>query len=107
MFGRARGSEQCGQPGITVSPKRVLGDTVRGVRHGAIETLRPSGPAQTRGANTVVVSERLAKLRSVLHYSGLPIDARTITDDLLAQEGYEVAKKTAVRAPGAGMTGGE
>ena len=51
--------------------------------------------------------ERLAKLRSVLHYNGLPIDARSITDDVLAQEGYEVAKKTTTRAPGAGMTGGE
>jgi 2-oxoglutarate ferredoxin oxidoreductase subunit alpha len=51
--------------------------------------------------------ERIAKLRSILHYNGLPIDARTVTDELLAQEGYEVAKKTTVRAPGAGMTGGE
>src|SRR5262249_49494311 len=34
------------------------------------------------------------KLRSVLHYNGLPIDARSISDDVLAQEGYEVAKKT-------------
>ncbi len=39
----------------------------------------------------------VAKLRSVLHYSGLPIDARSITDDVLAQEGFEVAKKTAAR----------
>ena len=38
--------------------------------------------------------ERIAKLRSVLHYNGLPIDARSVTDDVLAQEGYEVAKKT-------------
>jgi 2-oxoglutarate ferredoxin oxidoreductase subunit alpha len=51
--------------------------------------------------------ERIAKLRSVLHYNGLPIDARSITDDVLAQEGFEVAQKTAVRAVGAGMTGGE
>jgi 2-oxoglutarate ferredoxin oxidoreductase subunit alpha len=51
--------------------------------------------------------ERQMKLRSVLHYNGLPIDARSVTDDVLAQEGYEVAKKTAGRAPGAGMTGGE
>ena len=52
--------------------------------------------------------ERVGKLRSVLHYNGLPIDARSITDDVLAQEGYEVAKKTA-RTVGAssGMTGGE
>jgi len=52
--------------------------------------------------------ERQKKLRSVLHYNGLPVDARTITDDVLAQEGFEVAKKT-VRATGSssGMTGGE
>lgn len=49
---------------------------------------------------------RAAKLRSVLHYNGLPIDARSITDDVLSQEGYEVAKRTA-RAAGAGATGGE
>jgi 2-oxoglutarate ferredoxin oxidoreductase subunit alpha len=50
--------------------------------------------------------ERIAKLRRVLHYNGLPIDARSITDDVLAQEGYEVAKTTD-RVAGAGMTGGE
>jgi len=53
--------------------------------------------------------ERLMKLRSVLHYSGLPIDARSVTDDILSQEGFEVAKKT-VRVgdiAGGGMTGGE
>ncbi len=32
------------------------------------------------------VSE-LAKLRSVRHYNGLPIDARSITDDIMSQEG--------------------
>jgi 2-oxoglutarate ferredoxin oxidoreductase subunit alpha len=50
--------------------------------------------------------ERCAKLRSVLHYNGLPIDARSITDDVLAQEGFEVAKKT-VRTMSAGVAGGE
>jgi 2-oxoglutarate ferredoxin oxidoreductase subunit alpha len=50
--------------------------------------------------------ERCAKLRSVLHYNGLPIDARSVTDDVLAQEGYEVAKKATPRIS-AGMTGGE
>jgi len=52
--------------------------------------------------------DRQKKLRSVLHYSGLPIDARSITDDVLAQEGFEVAKKT-LRTAGSssGMTGGE
>lgn len=33
--------------------------------------------------------ERLAKLRSVLHYNGLPVDARSITDDVLGQEGLK------------------
>jgi 2-oxoglutarate ferredoxin oxidoreductase subunit alpha len=53
--------------------------------------------------------ERQTKLRSVLHYNGLPIDARSVTDDVLAQEGFEVAKKTArnVEAGLSGMTGGE
>jgi hypothetical protein len=45
------------------------------------------------------------KLRSILHYNGLPIDARSISDDLLAQEGFEVAKKTARMS--AGTAGGE
>ena len=54
-----------------------------------------------------VSPDRQKKLRSVLHYNGLPIDARSVTDDVLAQEGFEVAKKTAARSPGAGMTGGE
>jgi 2-oxoglutarate/2-oxoacid ferredoxin oxidoreductase subunit alpha len=55
-----------------------------------------------------VTPEQQTKLRSVLHYNGLPIDARSITDDVLAQEGFEVAKKT-VRTAGssAGMLGGE
>jgi 2-oxoglutarate/2-oxoacid ferredoxin oxidoreductase subunit alpha len=50
--------------------------------------------------------ERSAKLRHVLHYSGLPIDARTVTDDILAQEGYEVAKRS-TPASASSMTGGE
>ena len=48
--------------------------------------------------------DRVAKLRSVLHYNGLPIDARSVSDDVLAQEGYEVAT---VRPETAGSTGGE
>ena len=46
------------------------------------------------------------KLRSVLHYNGLPIDARSISDDVLSQEGYEVAKKATARMS-AGTAGGE
>ncbi len=31
--------------------------------------------------------ERIAKLRSVRYYGGLPLDARTVTDDVIKQEG--------------------
>jgi 2-oxoglutarate/2-oxoacid ferredoxin oxidoreductase subunit alpha len=34
---------------------------------------------------------RIAKLRSVLHYNGLPIDARSVSDEILAQEGLTAA----------------
>ena len=54
--------------------------------------------------------DRVAKLRKVLHYNGLPIDARSVSDEVLAQEGYEVANKVSnrnVEAGLSGMTGGE
>ena len=38
--------------------------------------------------------ERIAKLRSVRHYNGLPIDARSISDEILAQEGHEVVSRS-------------
>jgi 2-oxoglutarate ferredoxin oxidoreductase subunit alpha len=31
--------------------------------------------------------EQVTKLRSVRHYSGLPIDARSVTDEMISQEG--------------------
>jgi 2-oxoglutarate ferredoxin oxidoreductase subunit alpha len=34
-----------------------------------------------------VAVPEIAKLRSVRHYNGLPIDARSITDDIISQEG--------------------
>jgi 2-oxoglutarate ferredoxin oxidoreductase subunit alpha len=34
-----------------------------------------------------IAADQVTKLRSVLHYNGLPIDARSITDEVLAQEG--------------------
>lgn len=34
--------------------------------------------------------ERVAKLRSVLYFGGLPIDARSVTDTILASEGSEL-----------------
>src|SRR3954465_6221473 len=43
-------------------------------------------------------AERGAKLRKVLHYNGLPIDARSITDEILAQEGIAPEKRGAAAA---------
>ena len=31
-------------------------------------------------------AEEIAKLRSVRHYDGLPLDARTVTDEIASQE---------------------
>jgi 2-oxoglutarate ferredoxin oxidoreductase subunit alpha len=54
-----------------------------------------------------LTTERVAKLRSVLHYNGMPIDARSVSDDVLAQEGFEVASRNSGRAAGSSMMGGE
>jgi 2-oxoglutarate ferredoxin oxidoreductase subunit alpha len=34
-----------------------------------------------------LAADQVTKLRSVLHFNGLPIDARSITDDIVSQEG--------------------
>ena len=51
----------------------------------------------------------LGRLRSVLYYAGNPIDARTVTDSILIQEGYRVEKAGAdqARAPRSAGVGGE
>ena len=35
-----------------------------------------------------VPADQVVKLRSILHYNGLPLDARTITEEFTAKEGY-------------------
>ena len=37
--------------------------------------------------NLDIPAEDVARLRSVRHYNGLPIDARSVTDDIISQEG--------------------
>jgi 2-oxoglutarate ferredoxin oxidoreductase subunit alpha len=51
--------------------------------------------------------ERVAKLRSVLHYNGLPIDARSVTDDILVQEGLKAAESVRRDVVSAVTAGGE
>jgi hypothetical protein len=75
--------------------------------HERIYVIEQNRDAQMRQLMKLELTpEQQTKLRSVLHYNGLPIDARSITDDVLAQEGFEVAKKTASRVS-AGSAGGE
>ncbi len=49
--------------------------------------------------------EQIIKLRSVLHYNGLPIDARSVTDDILAQEGQVLARREFPSQPVTGHSG--
>ena len=53
--------------------------------------------------------ELTGRLRSVLHYAGDPIDARTVTENILIQEGYRVEKAGAPfgRTPRNAGVGGE
>jgi 2-oxoglutarate ferredoxin oxidoreductase subunit alpha len=75
--------------------------------HDRVYVIEQNRDAQLRQLMKLDLSpERVAKLRSVLHYNGLPIDARSISDDVLAQEGYEVVKHDG-RAGRVGITGGE
>jgi 2-oxoglutarate ferredoxin oxidoreductase subunit alpha len=48
-----------------------------------------------------------AKLRSVRHYSGLPIDARSVTDEILIQEGLKQREPERQPVTPALATGGE
>jgi 2-oxoglutarate ferredoxin oxidoreductase subunit alpha len=75
--------------------------------HERVYIIEQNRDAQLRQLMTLELTPaRIAKLRSILHYNGLPIDARSITDALLSQEGFEVATKASGRIS-AGTAGGE
>jgi 2-oxoglutarate/2-oxoacid ferredoxin oxidoreductase subunit alpha len=57
-------------------------------RHDRVYVVEQNRDAQMLSLMRLEFShEHIAKLRSVLHYSGLPVDARSLTDDILSQEG--------------------
>jgi 2-oxoglutarate ferredoxin oxidoreductase subunit alpha len=59
-------------------------------RHDRVYLVEQNRDAQMAALMRLEITpERLAKLRHVLHYNGLPIDARSITDEVLAQEGLK------------------
>ena len=79
-------------------------------RHERVYVIEQNRDAQMLSLMKLDLAPELAsRLRSVLHYSGNPIDARTITDSLLIQEGYRVEKAGAAasRVPRDAGVGGE
>jgi 2-oxoglutarate/2-oxoacid ferredoxin oxidoreductase subunit alpha len=59
-------------------------------RHDRVYVVEQNRDAQMLGLMRLELSpERIARLRSVLHYNGLPIDARSITDEILVHEGLK------------------
>jgi 2-oxoglutarate ferredoxin oxidoreductase subunit alpha len=57
-------------------------------RHERVYVIDQNRDAQLLGLMRLDLSvERLAKLRSVRYYGGMPLDARTVTDEIVRQEG--------------------
>jgi 2-oxoglutarate ferredoxin oxidoreductase subunit alpha len=57
-------------------------------QHERVYVVDQNRDAQLLGLMRLELSpERIAKLRSVRYYGGLPLDARTLTDDIVKQEG--------------------
>ena len=79
-------------------------------RHDRVYVVEQNRDAQMLSLIKLDLPPQLAtRLRSVLHYSGNPIDARTVTASILIQEGYRV-EKTGVetsRGPRNAGVGGE
>ena len=79
-------------------------------RYDRVYVVEQNRDAQMLSLMKLDVRPELAnRLRSVLHYSGDPIDARTVTDSILIQEGYRVEKAGAqtIRLPHTSGVGGE
>ena len=78
--------------------------------HERVYVIEQNRDAQMQGLMRQELSAaQIAKLRSVLHYNGLPIDARSVTDDILAQEGQALAGRQLadVHEDAMGGVGGE
>ena len=78
-------------------------------RYDRVYVVEQNRDAQMLSLMKLDVRPELAnRLRSVLHYSGDPVDARTVTDSILIQEGYRVEKAGAtIRLPHTSGVGGE
>ena len=76
-------------------------------RYKRIYVVEQNRDAQMLGLMRLEMSvEQIARLRSVLHYNGLPIDARSITDEVLIQEGRKSREAASRAGVSAGMAAG-
>ncbi|MDO8795889.1 MAG: 2-oxoacid:acceptor oxidoreductase subunit alpha [Vicinamibacterales bacterium] len=78
-------------------------------RHERVYVVEQNRDAQMLALMRMELSpQRLAKIRSVLHYNGLPVDARSITDEVLAHEGLRppIPAELRHRASGAAPASG-
>jgi len=74
--------------------------------HDRIYVIEQNRDAQMLGLMRQELSgDRINKLRKVLHYNGLPVDARSITDNILAQEGHALVKNELAAAHDGEMGG--
>jgi 2-oxoglutarate/2-oxoacid ferredoxin oxidoreductase subunit alpha len=75
-------------------------------RHPRVYVVEQNRDAQLRSLLKLDLPvDVIGRLRSVLHYNGLPIDARSVTDEILVQEGKkarEAIKKTVITGVAAG-----
>ena len=78
-------------------------------RHPRVYVVEQNRDAQMLGLMRLEFTPAaIAKLRSVRHYSGLPIDARSVTDEILLQEGLKAPADVGKRAvPSSSGVGGE
>ena len=76
-------------------------------RYDRVYVVEQNRDAQMLGLmRTEFEPHQIAKLCSVLHYNGLPIDARSVTDEVLAQEGLKSREALRKAAVSAAMTAG-
>jgi 2-oxoglutarate ferredoxin oxidoreductase subunit alpha len=77
-------------------------------RHRRVYVVEQNRDAQLRALMKIDMPAELAgRLRSVLHYNGLPIDARSITDEILVQEGLKTAEPRKAEMAQGVAVGGE
>jgi len=74
-------------------------------RHDRVYVVEQNRDAQMMSLLRIdLTPERVLKLRSIRHYAGLPIDGRSVTSDLLKQEGHS---EVAARSSGLGTVGAD